>query len=65
MREARSRSTAPLSPNGIVRDPAVSAAHAALTTPAARAARVACTARAAPSDDVFVDMDRTLFSIED
>src|SRR5258708_28026945 len=59
MRKARSRSTAPLSPNGIVRDPAVSAAHAALKTPAARAAVVAWPARADPSGDVFVDLDGT------
>src|SRR5258707_13721653 len=59
MRKARSRSTAPLSPNGIVRDPAVSAAHAALKTPAARAAVGAWPARADPSDDGFVDMGGT------
>jgi hypothetical protein len=57
MREARSRSSAPLSPNGIVRDPVVSAAHAALKTPAARAALMAWPERAL-SGDLFVDIGR-------
>jgi hypothetical protein len=41
----------------MVRDPVVSAAHAALKTPAARAALLAWPERA-PSDDVFVDIGR-------
>ena len=58
MRAASSRNNAPLSPNGIVRDPVVSAAHATLRTPAARVAIAAAwIARAVTAfDGVFTDM---------
>lgn len=55
---ASSRYSPPLSPKGIVRDPVVSAAHASLRPPAARAAQVAAcdTSAAVSADDELEDI---------